>query len=478
MRACGVTPFTPAKRDEGQRNSRPLDDEYVIFLQGIPPQCRWQELKDFVRQTALHIRQAVVYDDCRGHPTGLGQIIVKNEDEAWRTFNRLSTNGWNGHSLTVTLSLATDPTKPIAGPTKSPLGGVPFGVGVTPAIVSSSSTCMPNTERSPRMPTSPTYTQTQEQKQVPYMNNLNGSHYMPFSPDSMYTMPWIFPNDNGVFLPYQTFYTSSFDFGQQARYFGCGNEYMNPYTNGFQHRHSVSTPFANHFNQGFGAPVSRNIFIHNLPWDTTGVLLKEHLRSAGFIERCEVIERKVGGATRTCANVTFRTKDEAKHAIFYFDNSLFRGVRIRVRFDRERGGSTGNIYHNNNANCGARSSGNNKHHGGTNGPHLNNNNNNNNNSNNLRENNNVGAGVVMAATVNPSPPATKPQVEAVETGTPALTNSSAVPSPKSQPASDCLEPNQGSLDYQLAGGACAQVNVAIAGLDSDQLCQQTQELRL
>lgn len=54
----------------------------------IPPRCRWQELKDLVRQTALHIRQAVVYDDHHGFPTGLGQIIVKEEDEAWRTYRK------------------------------------------------------------------------------------------------------------------------------------------------------------------------------------------------------------------------------------------------------------------------------------------------------------------------------------------------------------------------------------------------------
>ncbi|QSS61631.1 RNA binding protein [Histoplasma capsulatum] len=80
-------PMSPRQRD-GRRNSRSTDEEYVVFIQGIPPQCRWQELKDLVRQTALHIRQAVVYDDCHGHPTGLGQIIVKNEDEAWRTYMR------------------------------------------------------------------------------------------------------------------------------------------------------------------------------------------------------------------------------------------------------------------------------------------------------------------------------------------------------------------------------------------------------
>jgi hypothetical protein len=58
----------------------------ILLEAQIPPRCRWQELKDLVRQTALHIRQAVVYDDHHGFPTGLGQIIVKNEEEAWRTY--------------------------------------------------------------------------------------------------------------------------------------------------------------------------------------------------------------------------------------------------------------------------------------------------------------------------------------------------------------------------------------------------------
>ncbi|RAO69403.1 uncharacterized protein BHQ10_005415 [Talaromyces amestolkiae] len=70
--------------------------------------------------TALHIRQAVVYDDQHGYPTGLGQIIVKNEEEAWRTYRKLSATGWDGHPLTVTLARASSPTRPIAGPTKSP----------------------------------------------------------------------------------------------------------------------------------------------------------------------------------------------------------------------------------------------------------------------------------------------------------------------------------------------------------------------
>lgn len=115
------------------------------MLLKVPAHCRWQELKDFVRQTAMHIRQAVVYDDPHGYPTGIGQIIVKNEDEAWRTFStslsqtgtkqiadvcvfvagKLAATGWDGQVLTVTLAKASAPTKPIAGPKQSPSANLP-----------------------------------------------------------------------------------------------------------------------------------------------------------------------------------------------------------------------------------------------------------------------------------------------------------------------------------------------------------------
>lgn len=35
--------------------------------------------------------------------------------------DRLSTNGWEGQSLVVTLARTSAPTKPVAGPTRSPL---------------------------------------------------------------------------------------------------------------------------------------------------------------------------------------------------------------------------------------------------------------------------------------------------------------------------------------------------------------------
>ncbi|KAK2846358.1 hypothetical protein FQN49_005802 [Arthroderma sp. PD_2] len=351
-------PLSPRQKDGKDRSPRSLDDEYVVFLQGIPPQCRWQELKDFVRQTALHIRQAVVYDDCHGHPTGLGQIIVKNEDEAWRTYNRLSTNGWNGHSLTVTLSLASEPTKPIAGPTKSPsLSGMPFASGFSaPPATGSSSTCVPNQE----MPASPTFTQPPDHQHPPFMAPLPSAchpQYIQFPESIGYHVPFVFPNENTFFVPHPAFYPSSFDSYQfgQPRYM-TSNGCVQAYPGFFPHRHSVSGPsvgVSSSMNHEYGAPISRNIFIHNLNHETTPQLLKEYLRTAGNIERCDVFDRKIGGSPRTCAIVAFRNKEEAKRAIALFDNSIFRGSRIRVRFDRERGGSLGTAHgtgHGHNAN--------------------------------------------------------------------------------------------------------------------------------
>ncbi|EFR02990.1 hypothetical protein MGYG_05990 [Nannizzia gypsea CBS 118893] len=356
MKSNGVTSISPRQKDGKERSSRSLEDEYVVFLQGIPPQCRWQELKDFVRQTALHIRQAVVYDDCHGHPTGLGQIIVKNEDEAWRTYNRLSTNGWNGHSLTVTLSLASEPTKPIAGPTKSPsLSAMPFASGfsatpVTSAPMGASPTCVPNQD----MPASPTFTQQSDHQHPPFMAPLPSAchpSYVQFPESVGYHVPMIFPGENGFFVPHPAFYPPSFDSYQfgQPRY--MANGCIQAYPGFFPHRHSLSGPsvgVASGMNHEYGAPISRNIFIHNLSHETTPQLLKEYLRTAGIIDRCDVFDRKIGGTTRTCAIVAFRNKEEAKRAIALFDNSIFRGSRIRVRFDRERGGSLGTAHGNGN----------------------------------------------------------------------------------------------------------------------------------
>lgn len=91
------------------------------------------------------------------------------------------------------------------------------------------------------------------------------------------------------------------------------------------------------------APPSRNIFIQFLSQDTTSEQLKEYLEGAGTVELCEIQGRKpIHGRPRIYATATFQTTDEAKEAITQFDNSFFRGSRIRVRFDRDLGGAGGN----------------------------------------------------------------------------------------------------------------------------------------
>lgn len=87
---------------------------------------------------------------------------------------------------------------------------------------------------------------------------------------------------------------------------------------------------------------SCSIFIQNLTIDTTWQNLKDYLRTAGTVERCDIREDRKGGGRRprAYATATFRTKEEARRAVTLFDNSYFKGSRIRVRFDRDNGGSS------------------------------------------------------------------------------------------------------------------------------------------
>ncbi|PGG98267.1 hypothetical protein GX51_06915 [Blastomyces parvus] len=346
-------PISPRQRD-GRRNSRSTDEEYVVFLQGIPPQCRWQELKDLVRQTALHIRQAVVYDDSHGHPTGLGQIIVKNEDEAWRTYNRLSTNGWNGNSLTVTLSLASAPTKPIAGPTKSlPVSRVPYAGGgypspprCAPPVSSPTSTMPPElTNKRRNFPTPQPYATSLEYTHFATPVNPHTQHALvPLATDPLaYQFPLIYPSD--IHFPMQTTALGhQFEHSAATIHRYSTSMCIQP----LYELQNTNIPHLNSNNNNIymfrddSGVNSRNIFIQNLAIDTTNQNLKEHLRTAGIVERCDVREDRKGGGRypRSYATATFRTKEEARRAVTLLDNSYFRGSRIRIRLDRDYGGTS------------------------------------------------------------------------------------------------------------------------------------------
>jgi hypothetical protein len=50
----------------------------------------WQELKDFIREYAPHLRQAEMYKDNNGKPTGGGSVIVRGLEEARRAYRMAS----------------------------------------------------------------------------------------------------------------------------------------------------------------------------------------------------------------------------------------------------------------------------------------------------------------------------------------------------------------------------------------------------
>ncbi|KAJ5179132.1 hypothetical protein N7492_002342 [Penicillium capsulatum] len=322
-------------RDKGRSpRSRRSDDEFVVFLQGIPAHCRWQELKDLVRQTALHIRQAVVYDDSHGFPTGLGQIIVKNEDEAWRTYHRLSTNGWEGQSLVVTLARTSAPTKPIAGPTRSPpamMQGYASGRSTPPR--SQGNMAMPPSPISPESAhsASPTF-------QYPEYGTMMGA--MSMGPQQF--MPMMDPMQ--CFPPSPLMHCSMFDpsWNMMPMYpispIQPLHESGAPY--GCYHPRK---PWGNHSESGSSSPVydttQRAIVIQNLSAATTTADLKSLLRGTGNVEQCNVTVTSdtQDNEARTHGSAIMHSAEDATRAIAMLNNMTFMGARIRVKMDQQPG---------------------------------------------------------------------------------------------------------------------------------------------
>ncbi|KAL4884324.1 hypothetical protein BJY04DRAFT_182198 [Aspergillus karnatakaensis] len=326
--------------------SRGSEEEFVLFLQGIPARCRWQELKDLVRQTALHIRQAVVYDDHHGFPTGLGQIIVKNEDEAWRTYHRLSTNGWEGQSLVVTLARTSSPTRPIAGPTRSPPSMIQptYVTGYSTSPVMSRIMALPpspvSTERV--VPSSPTY-QSTEYGPIPSPIFASQQSFVAIFADPLgHTVTGV-PNSPTL----QPSFCDPMTFGTIPSYAVSHQMHQPMMANGFRPGlHNRSTPRKSLYNYNNpSAPTCprqsfrRNIVIQNLNPATTDQDLLAFLQETVTVEHCEVVPMNTSLDTRftryrATARVTLGSAEEAKRAVALYNNTTFMRFRIRVRIDR------------------------------------------------------------------------------------------------------------------------------------------------
>ncbi|OQE03167.1 hypothetical protein PENSOL_c001G04689 [Penicillium solitum] len=310
-------------RDKGRPRSRRSDDEFVVFLQGIPPHCRWQELKDLVRQTALHIRQAVVYDDSHGFPTGLGQIIVKNEDEAWRTYHRLSTSGWDGQSLVVTLSRTSTPTKPIAGPTRSP--------AMMPTGYISGHSTPPLVHGNMAMPPSPVSPESSNPPTPPFPYPEYGVMMVPIPMPHQGFMPMM-PDPHAP--PMQCYPPSPVMNGAmyEPHWNMMPGYQMSPPQN-YQHYppHATGT----NPNSPSFYPDRQAITIENLNATTTCADLKTLLQTAGTVQKCSIVTTdSVDGNGQLRGLVKMQTADEAQCAVTMFNNLSFMGSRIRVKVDR------------------------------------------------------------------------------------------------------------------------------------------------
>ncbi|KKK18004.1 hypothetical protein AOCH_006406 [Aspergillus ochraceoroseus] len=343
----------PSPPREKGRVSRPRgsEEEFVLFLQGIPARCRWQELKDLVRQTALHIRQAVVYDDHHGFPTGLGQIIVKNEDEAWRTYqsscypsqNQLPYETHRGSYEEPILCSSTELcgwvfNAPESYP-KPGRTGLPYFPRIrylnkldlsrariwrsdqphghpTPAFMPIFTD--PLSQPVPGMPNSPALR--------PAFCDPMAFGILPAYPMSHMHPPIMAPsirlnqrrpnhtptganNSSNASIPRKAMYT---------------------YT------HSHPPLFPAYSNAPSRQPGRRTIFIQNLSPTTTAQDLRNLLQeaAAGAIEKCEVPTDPETSRCKGFARVTLASAEEAKRAIGLYNNTVFMGSKIRVKIDR------------------------------------------------------------------------------------------------------------------------------------------------
>jgi RNA recognition motif. (a.k.a. RRM, RBD, or RNP domain) len=92
-----------------------------------------------------------------------------------------------------------------------------------------------------------------------------------------------------------------------------------------QGSHSSNTPE----NEG------RTVYLYNLPYTVSQQAIKEHVASAGVVDRCLVKEdRQRSSKYKLTAVVTFRTPQQAQTAIGRFNRSTWKGYEIKVKLDR------------------------------------------------------------------------------------------------------------------------------------------------
>ncbi|KAJ5502869.1 Nucleotide-binding alpha-beta plait [Penicillium fimorum] len=325
----------PLSRDKGRPRSRRSDDEFVVFLQGIPPHCRWQELKDLVRQTALHIRQAVVYDDSHGFPTGLGQIIVKNEDEAWRTYRRSTFNQRMGRPKSGRHTLANKYAhqahcrayqKSINGTYRLHRWSLHTSISTWKhgnAPVTRLARILPSANSTISIPRVRHHDGT----------NANATAII-HAHDARSTR-----TTNAVFPPSPVMNGAMYEphWNMMPGYQMSPPQHMH-YPNSDNQPHNHHREFCKGPNPNSPSfyPNRRAITIENLDATTTCTDLKTLLQTAGTVQKCNIATANLAdGSVQLRGLITMQTAEEAQCAVTMFNNLSFMGSRIRVKIDRD-----------------------------------------------------------------------------------------------------------------------------------------------
>lgn len=91
---------------------------------------------------------------------------------------------------------------------------------------------------------------------------------------------------------------------------------------------------------GGGESDDCTVFVGNLAFETTWQELKDHFKSAGQVERADVMERP-DGTSKGIGLVKFSSPDEAAAAIEQLNETDLGGREIFVRADKGGGGAKG-----------------------------------------------------------------------------------------------------------------------------------------
>lgn len=299
-----VSPYKQIQRRDDLDATRPMlhgaaagahaagDQRTQLYVRNLPPQVRWQDLKDLFRRAGTVLRADVhnMLHDPRYVDSGT--VLFATEADAHYAIQILHGYNWHGHVLDVTLDDQTTSSKtasllhdrhlrrsliPMAinaassagsasaaatGPAVSSSAAAPLSATSQPSAASSSSTLMPPT--------------TMASSSFSSLRDVPSSHAPVSDPWSRYSSP-----ATAAPLPYP----------------------------------------------------GRVLFVGNLPFHCQWQDLKDLFRAAGNIQRADVA-LNADGRSRGFGTVLFASPEDAQTAVRLYHGYEYSGRILKVHFDR------------------------------------------------------------------------------------------------------------------------------------------------